>query len=401
MDILILLINLLQYILWAYLAIVGGYLFLFAVAGLFPMKRITDFPEDTDKRIVVLIPGYKEDNVILGVAEAALQQEYPAGLYDVVIIADSFQQGTLDQLRKLPVKVIEVSFELSTKAKALSAAVNQLGDQYDICIILDADNIMEAGFLRKISHAFKPGVLAVQGHRTAKNQNTAFAILDAISEEINNHVFRKGHRNIGLSAAIIGSGVGFDYSYFKSLIPQITAVGGFDKEIELKMLRDGHTIHYLHDAMVYDEKVQKPEVFSNQRRRWLSAQVHYFRQYFLHSLGYLLRYGNIEYFNKAFQFLQLPRVLLLATLIVLTPLAILYNTLQRNPEMLMMWVVLSIGIFTAIAISVPRRMYNRKMAMAALHLPKGMVLMLMSLLRIKGANKKFIHTAHGTHNETK
>jgi len=401
MDILILLINLLQCFLWTYLAIVGSYLFLFAIAGLFPMKQHPGLPGRADKRIAVLIPGYKEDNVIIGVAEAALKQDYPPELYDVVIIADSFQPATLDQLKKLPIKVIEVSFDLSTKAKALSAAVHQLSGPYDVCVILDADNIMETGFLQKLSNSFVPGVLAVQGHRTAKNQNTAFAVLDAISEEINNHVFRKGHRNIGLSAAIIGSGVGFDYNYFKSLIPQITAVGGFDKEIELKMLRDGHTIHYLHDAMVYDEKVQKPEVFSNQRRRWLSAQVHYFRQYFLHSLGYLLRYGNIEYFNKAFQFLQLPRVLLLATLIVLTPLVIVFNLLTGQMLLLNMWLFLALVIFVAIGISVPRKMYNRQMVMAALHLPKGMVLMLMSLIRIKGANKKFIHTAHGTPNETK
>jgi hypothetical protein len=35
--------------------------------------------------------GYKEDGVIIEVATLALQ-EYPSNLYDVVIIADSFQK---------------------------------------------------------------------------------------------------------------------------------------------------------------------------------------------------------------------------------------------------------------------------------------------------------------------
>ena len=83
------------------------------------------------------------------------------------------------------------------------------------------------------------------------------AVLDAISEEINNHIFRKGHRVLGLSSAIIGSGMAFRYNYFKNLMLTVTAVGGFDKEIELKMLKEGRTIEYLDDAVVLDEKVQK------------------------------------------------------------------------------------------------------------------------------------------------
>ena len=48
-------------------------------------------------------------------------------------------------------------------------------------------------FLKKINAAFAHGYVAVQGHRTAKNMNTSWAILDAVSEEINNNIFRKGH----------------------------------------------------------------------------------------------------------------------------------------------------------------------------------------------------------------
>jgi hypothetical protein len=42
------------------------------------------------KKIAVLIPGYKEDGVIIEVTLAL--QEYPSNLYDVVIIADSFKR---------------------------------------------------------------------------------------------------------------------------------------------------------------------------------------------------------------------------------------------------------------------------------------------------------------------
>jgi hypothetical protein len=56
-----------------------------------------------------------------------------------------------------------------------------------------------------------------------KNTNNSWAILDAISEEINNNIFRKGHRVLGLSSAIIGSGMAFRYNYFKTLMSTVTA----------------------------------------------------------------------------------------------------------------------------------------------------------------------------------
>jgi hypothetical protein len=43
--------------------------------------------------------------------------------------------------------------------------------------------------LKKINAAFEYDFIAVQGHRTAKNTNNSWAILDAISEEINNNIF--------------------------------------------------------------------------------------------------------------------------------------------------------------------------------------------------------------------
>jgi hypothetical protein len=46
----------------------------------------------------------------------------------------------------------------------------------------------------------------VQGHRAAKTHKD-FAMLDAISEEINNNIYSKGHRAIGMSSRLAGSGM--------------------------------------------------------------------------------------------------------------------------------------------------------------------------------------------------
>ena len=370
------------------------YIFVFAFAGLF--YKQPPYPQHPSiRKIAVLIPGYKEDDVIIDVAKDALAQDYPAEKYDVVIIADSFQPDTITHLKKLPVIVIEVKFDKSTKSKALNKAMEQLSGAYDIAVILDADNLMAADFLTKVNASFEGNYMAVQGHRAAKNMDTSLAVLDAVSEEINNHIFRKGHRVLGLSSAIIGSGMAFKYSFFKSLMLSVTAIGGFDKEIELRMLKDNHKIAYLDDAIVYDEKVQKAEVFSNQRRRWLSAQLHYFRQDIGSSFKALITRGNIDYFDKAIQFIQPPRILLLGIVLFMVTFFLLFNYfLGEGGIFSYLWITVGILCILAFLFSVPRKFYNTETLKALASLPKGMLLMLGSLLKIKGANKQFIHTKH-------
>lgn len=385
-----------QYILLGLLSLATLYILFFAVAGLFYREPKLGNPVKF-RKMAIFIPGYKEDAVITEVAISALQQQYPMGMYDVVVIADSFKEETLQILRGLPVKLIEVQFDKSTKSKALNRAMETLKIPYDIAVVLDADNIMASDFLAKINAAFDKGYIAVQGHRRAKNLNNSWAILDAASEEINNHIFRKGHRAAGLSSAIIGSGMAFEYGFFKSMMSQVHAVGGFDKEIELKMLKERIKIAYLDDAMVYDEKIQEADVFGNQRRRWLSAQFHYFRTGFPDACKHLLLKGNLDYFDKAIQFIQPPRILLLAGVVLLgTAFAVTNGILGLSFFYSMNWIILAMACIFSLLISVPRSFYNSKTLAAVAGLPRGAFMMLLSLLKIRGANKTFIHTKHTT-----
>jgi cellulose synthase/poly-beta-1,6-N-acetylglucosamine synthase-like glycosyltransferase len=394
-----LILNIIQLILLTLLGLATFYIFIFSIASLF-YKQKTYSDNGNMKTIAVLVPGYKEDQVIIEVAKLALKQDYSSSLFDVVIIADSFKEETLAALKLLPIKLIEVSFDKSTKSKALNKAMATLDRAYDIAVVLDADNVMSSNFLKKINAVFEHDFIAVQGHRTAKNTNNSWAILDAISEEINNNIFRKGHRVLGFSSAIIGSGMAFRYNYFKSLMSTVTAIGGFDKEIELKMLKEGRKIVYLDDALVFDEKIQKSEIFGNQRRRWLSAQFHYFRKDFLSALKDLFLKGNIDYFDKAIQFIQPPRILLLGSVLFFSVVFVVANYFLENQILYSRyWIIVAIACIMSFVFSVPRSYYTLKTVGALASLPKGMFMMLLSLLKIKGANKTFIHTQHTSNTE--
>ena len=376
-------------------AVVVLYLLFFAVVGrLYSIPEAAGIESARHWRVAVLIPAYREDGVIVATAQAALSQAYPAACYDVVVIADSLQPATLQRLRRLPIHVIEVSFAVSTKAKALNAALLQLSDAYDIAVILDADNVMAPDFLTQVNNRFQQGWRVLQGHRTAKNTNTSVALLDAVSEEINNHIFRQGHRAVGLSAALIGSGMAFEYALLKNLMPEVEAVGGFDKELEMRLLCQRIRFGYLADAFVYDEKVENEAVFERQRTRWIQAQFKYLRLNFWPGLRALAA-GNVDYADKVFQTLLPPRILLLGVLVMGLLLGVMVDGLAGHRFLMLFTAGQLLALLLTFYIALPTRLLRQIGPKELQRLPALFIRFLKSIYKMKTAKNQFLHTPHG------
>ena len=95
-----------------------------------------------------------------------LQQDYPQELHEVVVIADRLQPATLAELRRMPIRVLEASFENSSKARALNFAVGEIGpDGAEAVAILDADNLAGREFIARMNDALDSGIQAVQAHQ--------------------------------------------------------------------------------------------------------------------------------------------------------------------------------------------------------------------------------------------
>ena len=94
-------------------------------------------------------------------AQSALQQDYPQELHEVVVIADRLQPATLAELRRMPIRVLEASFENSSKARALNFAVGEIGpDGAEAVAILDADNLAGREFIARMNDALDSGIQA-------------------------------------------------------------------------------------------------------------------------------------------------------------------------------------------------------------------------------------------------
>lgn len=381
----------LEIVVFSYFALYATHNFVLSLGAKLQKKKM--FPSsDTINKIAVLIPGYKEDDVIVSVAQDALNNNYPKESFDVIVIADSFKESTLEKLSSLPIKVIEVQFDKSTKTKALNTAFATLEDNYEVAVILDADNIMEKGFLRKINDAYNVGHCAIQAQRTAKNDTNSMAILDGISEAINNHIYRKGNNTFGISSTLIGSGMAFNYRLLKETLLKVKAIGGFDRELQVLLSQNGNKILYLEDALLYDEKVESAEVFKNQRRRWISSQFVYLRKFFFPGIKSLFLLDFNTFNMTIMPNLFLPRLLNIALIPVFILIYIVLDSFLTLNYYYYIFIYLL--IIVSIILAIPPKFFNKKLVRAIFRLPHTMFIMAKLMFSLRGANKRFIHTPH-------
>jgi cellulose synthase/poly-beta-1,6-N-acetylglucosamine synthase-like glycosyltransferase len=257
--------------------------------------------------------------VIFNTVSSILGQSYPQRLFDVTVISDHQSEMTNMRLAQSPITLLTPDFTKSTKAKSLQYAIlNQPEFKiYDVVIILDASNIVEPEFLEQINDAYEAaGTKAIQAHRLPMNRDTPTARLDAVFEEINNAIFRRGHIILGVSAALAGSGTAYDVTWFKTNIMKAKTAGE-DKELEALLLRQGYFIDYFDHILVYGEKQRTTTKMNEQRGRWATQQIQNFYRNIRFLPTAILR-KQYDLADKIIQWMLVPRTSMVGIIMLMS-----------------------------------------------------------------------------------
>ena len=385
-------IHIIDIVIWGIIACSVAYVVFFAIISLFYEKEDqvaihAAALKDKMSRFLILYPAYKEDRVIINAVEQFLLQEYPTSHYTVAVISDHMQPETNETLRKMPITLLTPTFEKSSKAKAMQYAINEVQGVYDNVVILDADNVVRPNFLSQLNILCSIYDV-IQCHRCAKNANNDVAVLDGASEEINNTIFRKAHNRLGLSSALIGSGMCFKYDLFKKNVFELKTAGE-DREMEALLLHQEVFIKYAPDIHVFDEKVSSQDNFQRQRMRWMTAQV----QSLLSNLPKIpnaIVHGKINFIDKTIQQALIPRSILI---VLLTGISILMTVIV--PEWCEKWWILLGLLAIALFIALPRQLRFRSFA-KVFAIPGLVLRMLKNILHMDRKNTDFIHTEHNS-----
>ncbi len=391
-------IHIIDWLLWLIMAASGAYILFFALVSILWKKRVSELTIYLTGKVLtmrkkefftylILYPAYKEDRVIVNSVHKFLGQYYPYNSFKVAVISDHMQPETNEALKQLPITLLQPVFEKSSKAKAMQYAIDQITEDYDYVVILDADNVVEPHFLEQLNSECTKGYKAIQCHRCAKNSDNDIAVLDGVSEEINNTIFRKAHNRIGLSSALIGSGMCFEYKWFCENINKLTTAGE-DRELEALLLMQKIHIHYEPDIHVFDEKVSNKDNFQKQRLRWMTAQI----QSLLRMLPYIpkaIMTFNLDFIDKTIQQALIPR----SMLVVMTFAMSLLMTIISRVWSIKWWCLL-LAVCIALYIATPKQLRSHSVFGKILSLPMLVWKMILNILKIDRKNTDFIHTEH-------
>ena len=405
-------IHIIDIALWLFMAASAIYILFFALVSTLWKKRVSRLTSYLTGQVLamrkkdhfsylVLYPAYNEDRVIVNSVQNFLAQYYPYDSFHVAVISDHMQPETNKKLAALPITLLLPVFDKSSKAKAMQYAMDyfqkpevrgQRSEDFDYIVILDADNVVEPHFLEQLNTECAKGYKAIQCHRCAKNSDNDVAVLDGVSEEINNTIFRKAHNRIGLSSALIGSGMCFDYQWFKENVYKLSTVGE-DRELEAQLLLQKVFIKYEPDIHVFDEKVSSKDNFQKQRLRWMTAQIQSLFMQLPH-LPYAIRTGNIDYINKTIQQALIPRSMLVVGAFVWSIFMTIFSLAFSNYWYIKWW-CLFLTICISLYLAIPKQLRSHTVFGKIFSVFTLVWRMVQNVPKINRKNNDFIHTQHG------
>jgi cellulose synthase/poly-beta-1,6-N-acetylglucosamine synthase-like glycosyltransferase len=373
-------------LLFTLVCITVAYMAFFSIAYMVSKPNKTK-PTKHSNRFIVIIPAYKADEGIENTVKSILGQTYPQRNFDVTVVSDHEKEITNFRLAQYPITLLTPDFESSTKGKSLQLAINNLPQFkiYDLVLILDAGNIVEPEFLQQMNDAYETaGTKAIQAHRLSKNRDTPIANLDAIFEEINNSIFRRGHIRLGLSAAITGSGIAIDFNWFKQNIKNVKT-GWEDKEIESKLMRDHIFVDYFDNIIVFDEKTRHSHDFNRQRSRWASTQFHSILANIQYLPGAIFN-KQYDLIDKIMQWMLIPRTILMGIITMMSViLPFLYMSLAIK-----WWIIFAVLVFV-FALATPDYLVDKNWDKSFLKAPFIMLSSMLGILKIARRKKHFEH----------
>lgn len=328
------LFNVFTYIDWTLFVLVSMtvfYLGFFAITALFARHSETPKARSFNRIIVIILTNGNGRSTIRTV-KSILGQSYAQRLFDVTIVANREDEMTLFHLAQEPITLLTSNFDKNSRTQSLQLAINNLPQFkiYDVVLILEAGDVVEAEFLNEINDAYEAaGTKAIQAHKLSLNRDTTAARLDAVFEEINNSIFRRGHISIGMPSAIASSGMAFDFTWFKRYIHN-AKVSWDDKELEAMLMRQHVYVDYFDHIYVYNEKARKAEEFNRQHQNWMHTQIRTIIRNIRH-LPLALLNRHYALVDKLLQWLLLPRLVMMSILVfmgIFTPFIYMYAALK-------------------------------------------------------------------------
>lgn len=364
--------------------------FLFLIYKLMPRKNFS-YGKMGEPDFAIIVTAYEQTNTLPAAVASLLNLNYSN--YIIYIVADKCDVSNL-HFNNEKVVLLRPEEPLQSNTRSHFYAINRFKRDHQFLTIIDSDNLVDPEYLNAMNGLFDKGYKAVQGVRKAKNLDTLYACIDAVQDIYYHFYDREILFNIGSSATLAGSGMAFTTALYKECLETLDIQGaGFDKVLQIEILKGKHRIAFAKDAIVYDEKTSRSDQLVKQRARWFNTWFKYAGSG-MNLLFAGIKNLNLNQFLFALLFLRPPLFL-----VVVISFVLMISCLFISKLLFYCWLIAFALFFVALFISLVNARAQAKIYKAIIGIPLFMYYQLLSLMKIGKANKISVATQH-FHNKT-
>ncbi|MDY4040546.1 MAG: glycosyltransferase family 2 protein [Collinsella sp.] len=290
---------------------------IFFLVGLIK-NEVTFPPARRRHRYAFFIAAHNEETVIANLVQSIKDQDYPAELIDIFVVADACTDATAERAREAGAIVYE-RHDLARKGKSwvMDYGFNRILTEYpgvhEAFIIFDADNLLSKNYVSVMNDAFDQGYLALTSYRNSKNFGSSWISAAYSIWFLREARFLNNARmHCGTSCAVSGSGYLISAKIVEAMhgwhFHTLTEDIQFSTFCAVHGIRIGYA-----PAEFYDEQPVTLDASIKQRRRWSKGFYQVFFTYGAQLVGSIAR-------KRSFAAYDLLMVIAPATLLTLVSL---------------------------------------------------------------------------------
>lgn len=271
-------INTINSILYIALTILYFYQFIYIVIALIgdKKKKLDTYEAKKLHKFAFIIAARNEQAVIGNLINSIKQQNYPAELIDVIVVADNCTDDTAQIAREHGAICYErFNNMLVGKGYALDYCFNKIVEQfgdytaYDGYFIFDADNVIDKNYVKEMNKVFDRGYNVITSYRNSKNYDTNWITSGYSLWFIREAKYLNNPRMmLKTSCAVSGTGFLVNSSIIKKNNGWKFNLLTEDIQFSVVNILEGEKIGYCESAMFYDEQPTTFKQSWNQRMRW-------------------------------------------------------------------------------------------------------------------------------------
>lgn len=293
----------------------------FAVVALFGLRgRARSAPaRQPEKRFALVVAARNEAAVIGNLVDSLCGQDYPRELFEVIVAPNNCTDDTEAIAARHGARIFCPQGAIRSKGEVLAQVVDRLvlppEQGFDAMCVFDADNLVDAQFLRRMNDALLDGAQVAQGFRDSKNpKQNAVSGWYSVCYWMVNRFYNGARSALGLSALVNGSGFAVTAEMLRRLGGWHTVTMTEDYEFSAQCAMLGERVHFVPEAVIYDEQPLTFRQSWKQRRRWTTGSLQGLQQYGSGLFAGFVLHGSLVCLDMYLTFL-VPLVQLVGTLL--------------------------------------------------------------------------------------